>query len=65
MGSRNVKIAAKCGCAQKEHRRSKGSFRRKIQEPGGQVANNPTISQETPLVEKKVKCKKEAYLVTA
>ena len=65
MGSRNVKIATKCGCSQKEQRRSKGSFRRKIQEPDGQVGNNPTISQETPLVEKKEKGKKEASLVTA
>ena len=37
----------------------------KIQEPDGQVENIPTISQETPLVEKEEKRKKEVSLATA
>ena len=65
MCSRNAKIATKCGRAQKEQRRPKGSCRGKNQEPDGQVENIPTVSQETPLVEKKEKRKKEVSLVTA
>ena len=41
------------------------AFAGKIQEPDGQVENDPTISQETPLVEKKEKRKQEVFLATS
>ena len=43
-----------------------GAFVENLREPGGQVEQVLTISQETPpLPEKKKKCKKEAFLARA